>query len=122
MLIRELKRLTPMVAAAVLDNGAQYLITVPDSTTHKAMEGMHHVLKELEIRAVIVPESMKFYTLVPETKGFRILYYPFGSNIGVRAIDEQFNDAGQFLTEEAANAWIARQPSGTGYFEARPIE
>lgn len=120
MILTELKKLAPILEAAVLAVDAQYLVTIPDNCSENSIAIIQRTLNEAGLLCVVVPEGMKFYHLSPEvplTPKWRILCYPYGSNVG-----SEFHDAGQFDSEEVANAWISSQKPSQGSYEARPVE
>lgn len=61
--LRRVPRLLPSLKVAALKQGARYLVTVPDNCDEKTCEIIRRQLTEADIRAVVVPESLKFYKL-----------------------------------------------------------
>jgi hypothetical protein len=66
MIVSELKKLVPAVEAAVLEAGAEYLVTVPNDLAEQSMLNIQRALDETGLHCVVVPEGMKFYYLIPE--------------------------------------------------------
>lgn len=64
IVLRELKRLTPVLEAQVMDNNSRYLVTVPDNATPAAIDNIGRMLDAAGLPdSIIVHESVKFYVL-----------------------------------------------------------